>query len=253
MQYLCYIKRVKRSLVFLENKNHQMNSLSKNAIINLKTNKKHTHTKTPQTSILFTFSSPLCLDEGTGVEICWRLSPVQGTRYQGVCRDLPGTGHSQFQPALIQPKQQWKNPTWRQREAALLESIEERHRPPLRAGDTLFEGGSSLAQHSPAEGEAGCGRGRLTPGQGHPEGLQPWTTGKAVTHKAAETVTQNGLNLLLPQSAPRVNVAGLRVTCSENTHSVFFLPRKGKGMYLCTCILFLTNKMSDRKLVFKSN
>lgn len=96
-----------------------MNSLSRNGIIKLGGEKKkekkpstHPHKKKPKSnpSIFFTFSSPLCLDEGTGVEICWRLLPVWGTRYKGVCHDLPSTGHSWLQPALSQPQQQWKSP-----------------------------------------------------------------------------------------------------------------------------------------------
>jgi len=53
------------------------------------------------------------------------------------------------------------------------------------------------------------------------EGLQPEMTRQAITHKAAETITQNSLNLLLPQSARRVKVDRLHVTSSENTNNGF--------------------------------
>lgn len=159
------------SLVFLENKNHQTNSLNKNGIINLKSNKKPTRkTKTkPKKSILFILSSPLRLEEVTGVEIHWRSWPVQGTT--GCVLTCPA-------PVTAGSSRPWANLGRRGRNPRGAKGRQPSHnhgrrapaapqgwRLPLRGRQPApchsrgrLRGGRGFGR------PAGCGRGRLTPG-----------------------------------------------------------------------------------------
>lgn len=156
--------------------------------------------------------------------------------------DLPTTGHSRFQQALasltssdkILPSGKGRQPC-----SKVLKKDTGHH--------------SGLETPSPREvapcqstawlrGRQAAAVGTSCQGRDSLQGLQPRMTGKAMTHKAAETIPRNSLNLLHPQPAPRVNANGLSVMCGENTHSVFLLPRKGKVCIYVIVSFFLLTK-----------
>lgn len=137
-----------------------MNSLSRNGIIKLggekkKEKKPSTHPHKKKTKIKPQHFLYLFLSTMPG----WRhwswnmLEVIACVRHKvqgGV--SWPAQHWPQLAPASAEPTSTAvKKPTGCQREASLLKSFEERHQPPRRAGDSLFKGGSSLPQPSPAE------------------------------------------------------------------------------------------------------
>lgn len=180
---------MKSSLVFLENKTHQTNSLNKNGIINLKSNKKptcKTKTKPKKEHSLYPFLSAMPGRSHRG-----RNTPAftACARHNGLHPDLPRAGHSWFPPALSQPRPQGKDPPGRQREAA--------HSQPRKTGTGLPSGletpppreaASALPQQGPAEGTARIRAGR--PAGGRAGGLRPWAAHAGV-EAAGEAAARN--------------------------------------------------------------
>lgn len=126
--------------------------------------------------ILFTFSSPLCLGEGTGVEICWRLLFVQGTNYSRAQRGPPWAsgGHNQLQqrnPTRCQKRQHGSKGSGKQNSS--------------HPGLETHSYRETVLCHRAAQlrGRKTMALGVLC--QNIPEGLWPRMTEKDIIHKAA--------------------------------------------------------------------